>query len=179
MVLIGVLLALFLDSCREDIEFQKLVNVTEAQVVEEVQGNRERLNSYLQDFESRKIRLSEWGSGLNSEKGILSQLENFPGIPSTFINRSAWSMANNSQITEHIDHKFYDAAFQLYADAEGIESRLGVAVEVFFDVKGFDGDYTMPIYQLLRLYFEDIIGNLKSLIRDHDEFLDRFGKQAN
>lgn len=178
MVLVGVLLALFVDSWREDLEFRDLVEVTEARIVEEIASNRDRLTSYREDFVERQEQLVVWGGGLDLNRGILYQLESFPGIPSTFINRSAWSMANNSQITEYIDHEFYDEAFQLYANGEALEGRLDIALEIFFDVQGFDENFTDPLYEVLKLYFNDIISNLNSLIRDHGQFLEKFGPET-
>lgn len=178
LVLIGVLLALFVDSWREDLEFQERVEVSEAQIVEEIQINRDRLIDYRDDFLSRQEQLQAWGADLDTEVGILFQLDGFPGIPSTFMNRSAWSMANNSQITEYIDYDFYDAAFELYASDQATEGRLDVALQVFFDVQGFDETYTEALLEVLKLYFVDIISNLNSSIREHNRFLEKFGNET-
>ena len=175
MVLVGVLLALFLDSWREDVEFQTRVDVTEAKIVEEIRGNRDRIVEYKADFRRRAVQLAEWGEALDPEIGILRQLDGFPGIPSTFINRSAWSMANNSQITEHLDYAFYDAAFELYAAGAVSESRLGIALDLFFDVQGFDARHTQNLLDVMKLYFQDIISNLETAEYEHNRFLKEFG----
>ena len=138
IVLAGVLLALFFDSWREGVEFQNLVKATEDQVAEEIQSNRDRLITYREDFALRREKLDAWGENLDSGSGILDQLEGFPGIPSTFMNKSAWNMVNNSQITEYLNHEFYDKAFSLYAYGDAMEARLDIALEVLFDIQGFD-----------------------------------------
>ena len=176
MVLIGVLLALFVDSWREDREFQQRVDLTEAQIIEEIGNNRDRMVSYREDFVRRHEQLTAWGAGLDSGKGILDQFDGFPGVPSTFMNQSAWSMANNSQVTEFLDYAFYDAAFALYAAGEVTESRLRIVLELVFNVQGFDATYTEPILGVLKLYFQDIISNLDDSIAAHDRFLETYGQ---
>lgn len=174
MVLAGVLAALFVDSWREDLEFQDLVLATEQNVQQEIESNLQRLIEYREVFTSGEQRLHEWGDALDLETGILHQLDGFPGIPSTFLNRSAWSMANNSQITEYLNYNFYDKAFVLYANGEAMERRLQIALEVMFDVQGFDPNYTASLLEVLKLYFDDIIQNIDTLISDHEEFLTEF-----
>lgn len=178
MVLVGVLLALLVDSWREDLEFQERVDITEAQIVKEIQGNRDRLIDYRDDFVERQERLEVWGANLDTSQGILRQLQGFPGIPGTFMNRSAWSMANNSQITEHINYDFYDAAFKLYALDETTEDQLDVALDVLLNVQGFDENYTEPLLEVLKLYFMVIINNLDSSMQEHNKFLENFGNEA-
>jgi len=87
-------------------------------------------------------------------------------------------MANNSQITEYIDYDFYDAAFELYSFDQATEGRLDVALQVFFDVQGFDETYTESLLEVLKLYFADIISNLNSSIREHNRFLENFGNET-
>lgn len=175
MVLVGVLLALFVDSWREQREFQDLVEVSESQIIEEIGTNRQRLITFRENFERRDVRLEEWGDSLDTNQGLLAQLDGFPGIPGIFISRSAWTMANNSQITEYLNHEFYDDAFQLYAFAESLEDRLDLALGLLFDVRGFDENFTTDLLQILKLYFEDFIDNTDDLIRRHDSFLEEFG----
>lgn len=174
MVLIGVLVALFVDSWREDIEFETLVEATENNVTEEIQSNRDRLMVYRDDFRLRQERLAIWGSDLDTNLGILYQLNGFPGIPSTFMNRSSWSMAINSQITQHFDHEFYDSAFELYANGEAMEDRLNIVLRVFINVQGYDAEYTTALFEVLKFYFDDIINNIENLMDDHDRFLAEF-----
>jgi len=174
MILIGVLTALFVDSWREDIEFQSVVTATENNVIEEIVSNRERLEGYRAEFTTRQEQLEIWASAIDVNLGILYQVDSFPGIPNTFMNRSAWSMANNSQITEYIDHEFYDLAFELYATGEAMEDRLDIVLSVLFDVRGFNSEFTAPLVGVLKLYFNDIISNIDVQIRDHDEFISKF-----
>lgn len=171
MVLLGVLLALFVDEWREDREFQQLVVTTEAQVLEEITTNRAQLQIYLDEFVSRSERLNDWIAELDFEQSILDQLEGFPGIPSTFTNKSAWTMANNSQLTEYIDHEFYDAAFHLYESGDSLAARYDAALALLVDVKAADATYTQNLSRVLVLYYDDFIGNLNSLIRRHDLFV--------
>lgn len=175
MVLLGVLLALFVDEWREDQEFQRSVVIAEELVLLEINANHERLTANRDDFIDRRERIAEWRATLNMDEAILTQLENFPGIPSTFINRSAWTMANNSRLTEYIDHEFYDAAFQLYDYGESLNDRLQVALELLVNVEAFDAEQTEAIVVILELYFDDIIDNLNSLIRGHESVIDEFG----
>lgn len=174
LVLVGILVALFVDSWREDQEFQELVLATEQYVAEEIRSNRNRLDNYRTDFQAREERLQVWGANLDTEQGILYQLDEFPGIPSTFLNQSAWSMANNSQITEYLNHDFYDSAFELYANGEKLEDRLDIALAVMFDVQGYDPNLTVAFLEVFKLYFDDIIQNIASLISDHDQFITEF-----
>ena len=174
MVMIGVLIALFVDEWRENRQLKQTVAVTEERIIAEAHGNYEIIVGHGEDLDDRLSQLISWGSQLDESLSVREQLTDFPGFPQITLNNASWQRANSSQITNYIDIDLAERIYPLYEWNQRVESSISPMLDIFYNKDAWDRELNSITYDIIESIFRESISQTNQAERAYTSFVESF-----
>jgi|GEM_PF-3868561 len=171
-IVAGVLLALALNSWREQRALDTEMARAMTRLGQEISQNRSEFKSFMVTLEQRMQHLKARGGDLDTTRTLIDQ-EGFEGFPFPELKDSVWQRVSHDPIANRMPPEFIEGAFRLYSYNQ-LQADAAQAVREFIYSPMFvDPQQTVLAYRIAMLLYQQQCDWGEQGLKAYDDFVAR------